>query len=171
MSRLVDAEELAELLFDGYEEQWLMHQVVVEVDIAPVELFADVDRLVQVVDNLVTNAIRYSPEGGEIKLFATNKVERLPPFVEQQTAKQLYVFVMDEGIGIPSGAQQRIFDSFYQVEQARSQTNGKGVGLGLAICRELVQKHGGEIHVYSTPLKGSTFYFTLPYRVDEEEDA
>lgn len=74
----------------------------------------------------------------------------------------MYFFVIDEGKGIPSGAQAKIFESFYQVEQARSQDKGNGVGLGLAICRELIQKHEGEIHVYSSPPNGSSFYFLLP---------
>ncbi|GAF19813.1 LOW QUALITY PROTEIN: two-component sensor histidine kinase [Bacillus sp. JCM 19046] len=166
----VDGEELAELLFDGYSDQWQEFVVRITIDIDPVELHADVDRLVQVVDNLVMNAVRYSPEGGEIHLVATNRKSALPDYVQSETGKKLYFFVIDEGQGIPSGAQQKIFDSFYQVEQSRSQVHGKGVGLGLAICRELVQKHGGEIFVFSSPPNGSSFYFSIPCLEGEWEN-
>lgn len=166
----VDGEELAELLFDGYQEQWQEFVVNVDIAINPVELHADVDRLIQVVDNLVINAVRYSPKDGEIHLVATNQKDKLPDYLASESGNRLYFFVIDEGQGIPSGAQQKIFDSFYQVEQSRSQVHGKGVGLGLAICRELVQKHGGDIHVYSSPPNGSTFYFSLPCLEVEKED-
>ncbi|WP_078391201.1 sensor histidine kinase [Shouchella patagoniensis] len=161
-TKRVDAEELAELLFDGYKEQWQEFNMTVSIQIDPVELNADVDRLIQVVDNLVMNAVRYSPSGGEIKLMATNRSDLIPAYVEERKKGYVYFFVIDEGKGIPSGAQNKIFESFYQVEQARSQDNGNGVGLGLAICRELILKHEGEIHVYSNPPNGSSFYFLLP---------
>lgn len=83
-TKRVDAEELAELLFDGYKEQWQEFQITLSIDIEPVELDADVDRLIQVVDNLVMNAVRYSPTGGEIKLVATNRIDLLPAYTEKK---------------------------------------------------------------------------------------
>lgn len=158
----VDAEELVELLFDGYDLEKEQLRLSTSMEIEPAEVDADAGRLVQVMDNLVTNAICYSPEGGAISLYATNKQSCLPPFVARTNEQRLYIFVKDEGQGIPSGVQRQLFDPFFQVEQARSQTNDKGVGLGLSICRELIHQHGGTIDVYSSPPHGSTFFFSIP---------
>ncbi|SDC11764.1 sensor histidine kinase [Shouchella lonarensis] len=166
--KLVDGEELAEVLFDGYKEQWAEFRFEISFFITPCELYADVDRLVQVIDNLVTNAVRYSSRGGVIKLCATNQREALPTYLSEKK-EGLYFFVEDEGKGIPLDAQKHLFDSFYQVETARQQTPGTGIGLGLAICKELVEQHGGEIGVKSTVAGGSTFYFMLPCTILRED--
>jgi len=114
---------------------------------------ADIDKIRQVLINLVSNAMKFTPAGGHIEI----SVEDLP------AKKQLRVCVTDTGIGIDPMDQLKIFSKFEQVQSAKQQVKGaKGTGLGLAICRELIQLHGGEIGVTSRWGHGSTFAFTLP---------
>lgn len=112
-------------------------------------VWLDEDKMTQVLDNIISNAIKYSPEGGRIQC----KVERID--------HQLLISVKDEGIGIPYGMRDKIFDRFYRVDQARTRDLG-GSGLGLAITKELVEAHYGTIWVESREGKGTTFLFTLP---------
>jgi signal transduction histidine kinase len=117
---------------------------------------ADADRLAQVLDNLLDNAIRYSPPRGEVKLILKREGDRV--------ACQ----VVDQGAGIPANHLPFIFERFYRVESARERpTSGEGVsqvgsGLGLAIVRSLVTAHGGDVSVTSREGKGTTFSFWLP---------
>jgi signal transduction histidine kinase len=123
----------------------------IEVD-APPELplvLADPRRARQVLRNLVENAVKYSPDGGEIVISA------------EQKQGMLQISVGDVGIGIDADQVERIFDRFYQVDSASTRQVG-GSGLGLAISRAIVEAHGGTIWVDSRPGEGSTFYFTLP---------
>jgi signal transduction histidine kinase len=114
---------------------------------------ADPDKIRQVLINLVSNAMKFTPEKGLIEI----SVEDLA------AKKSLRVCVTDTGIGISPKDQLKIFNKFEQVLSARPAARGpKGTGLGLAICRELIQLHGGEIGVTSRLGQGSTFYFTLP---------
>ncbi|MEJ2709355.1 MAG: ATP-binding protein [Anaerolineales bacterium] len=115
-------------------------------DLPPV--LADLMRLEQVLVNLLHNAIKFTPSGGEIWLC----VER-----ENQFAR---FWVKDTGVGIPRDDLARIFERFYKADRARS---GGGTGLGLAIARHLVEAHGGKIWVDSAEGQGSTFYFTIPF--------
>lgn len=108
----------------------------------------DQGRLEQILVNLIDNAIKYTPEGGVIRLFA------------EQGDGLLKVSVQDSGIGIPARDLPRIFERFYRVDEGRSRAQG-GTGLGLAIVKHIVQLHGGELTVTSIPGKGSTFSFTL----------
>ncbi len=110
---------------------------------------ADKDRARQIVVNLVENAIKYSPGGGRIELG-----------VEAKDGEVLFR-VVDEGMGIPSGEQARIFEKFYRLDPEMTQGIG-GTGLGLYICRELVERMGGRIWLESDEGKGSTFFFELP---------
>ncbi len=110
-------------------------------------IYADSSRLGQALSNLLHNAIKFTPEGGEVILSATQKVDIIE------------FSIQDNGIGIPSDDLHRIFERFYKADQAR--TEG-GTGLGLAIARHLVEGHGGRIWVESTEGRGSTFYFTIP---------
>jgi K+-sensing histidine kinase KdpD len=111
---------------------------------------ADQKRIYQVVQNLLTNAVKYSPTGGCITL--TGHVER----------RELVISVADEGLGMPAAELDRIFDRFHRVQSAVSRGIG-GTGLGLAICKGLVEAHGGRIWAESEGEgKGSTFRFTLP---------
>ncbi|MBO1004144.1 cell wall metabolism sensor histidine kinase WalK [Pseudogracilibacillus auburnensis] len=112
-------------------------------------VWIDKDRLTQVLDNIISNAVKYSPDGGTITL----KIER--------HIRQIVVSVRDEGIGIEYDKLDKIFDRFYRVDKARTRQLG-GTGLGLAITRELVEAHYGRIWANSKEGKGTTIYFTLP---------
>lgn len=110
---------------------------------------ADRERVGQVLNNFISNAIKYSPNGGDIIIRC------------EQTGNKLQVSVKDSGIGISEEMQQKIFDRFFRVKTEQAK-NIAGLGLGLFITAYLIQKHGGEIWVKSKPGKGSTFYFSLP---------
>lgn len=113
------------------------------------KILADEGRFVQVLLNLVDNAIKYTPENGSVNI----GVSRQNGFVR--------IAVKDTGLGIPEKDVGRIFERFYRVDKARSRELG-GTGLGLSITKHLVQAHGGEIWLESAPGKGSTFSFTIP---------
>lgn len=146
---------LAEIVWpaiDRLRPQAERNQLTLQLDL-PANLpfvLVDGERIQQVVTNLVHNAIKFTPAGGQITVRAS------------QQAEQVLVEVIDKGVGIPAGDLSRIFERFYKADRARSQG---GTGLGLAIARHLVQAHGGKIWVKSKEGKGSTFYFTLPVSV------
>ncbi len=107
----------------------------------------DVNKIAWVLNNLVSNAMRYTPEGGRIHIAA------------QRRGKHVQVSVKDNGTGIPLEYQSKIFDKFVRVKDSKDEG---GTGLGLAICKEIVRAHGGTIWVESIPGKGSKFFFTIP---------
>jgi two-component system OmpR family sensor kinase/two-component system sensor histidine kinase BaeS len=111
---------------------------------------ADPDRLSQVLNNLVANALRYTPRGGSIRLKAA------------PSAGGVTLTVEDTGSGIPPEDLPFVFDRFWKAEKSRSRHEGTGSGLGLAIARQLVQAHGGTIRVESQPGQGTRFTITLP---------
>lgn len=117
----------------------------------------DTDKFTQVLDNIMNNAIKYSPDGGVVTC-------RL-----LETHNQVIISISDQGLGIPRADLGHVFDRFFQVDKARSRAQG-GTGLGLAISKEVVQMLGGRIWVDSVEGKGSTFYISLPYEPYEEED-
>lgn len=121
------------------------------------DVFVDIDqdRMTQVFDNLLNNAVKYSPDGGTI----TVKM--------QDTHHSVIVSVTDQGIGIGKADTEHLFERFYRVDKARSREQG-GSGLGLAISKEVVELHGGQIWVDSIPGKGSTFSVELPFTIFEE---
>jgi two-component system phosphate regulon sensor histidine kinase PhoR len=123
--------------------------LTVELDPDLPRVLVDPVRLQQVITNLVHNAIKFTPPGGEVSVQA-----KLDPGEEVVVMR-----VRDTGVGIPSVDLPRIFERFYKADRARS---GGGTGLGLAIARHLVQAHGGRIWAKSKEGKGSTFFFTLP---------
>ncbi len=125
------------------------HRLVNRLASTPLVALADAKRIEQVQRNLLENAIKYSPAGGEITIGG------------RQVEDEVLIEISDQGIGIPPQELERIFESFYRVENESTQRVG-GVGLGLAICREIIAAHGGRIWAESTPGVGSTFYFTLP---------
>ncbi|PSL45915.1 PAS/PAC sensor signal transduction histidine kinase [Salsuginibacillus halophilus] len=110
----------------------------------------DSDKLAQVFDNIVSNALKYSPEGGTITLQADARDDRV------------VVGISDEGPGIPEENQEKVFERFYRVDKARARNLG-GTGLGLAIAKEMVEGHGGWIDIESEYSRGTTLYVTLPY--------
>ncbi|MBF7123484.1 cell wall metabolism sensor histidine kinase WalK [Pediococcus pentosaceus] len=117
----------------------------------------DTDKIQQVLDNIMNNAIKYSPDGGIITC-------RL-----LETHNHVIMSITDQGLGIPKDSISHIFDRFYRVDKARSRAQG-GTGLGLAISKEVIQLHGGRIWVESHEGEGSTFYISLPYEPFEEGD-
>jgi signal transduction histidine kinase len=112
-------------------------------------LSCDPDKLRQIFTNLLGNALKFSPDGGEIELGAENR------------ADEILFSCRDTGIGIPAAERERIFEKFYQVDSSATRRFG-GAGLGLSIVREIVLLHGGQIWVESTPGQGSTFFISLP---------
>lgn len=117
----------------------------------------DTDKMMQVVDNIVNNAIKYSPDGGVITV-------RL-----LQSQNRIILSISDQGLGIPRKDLDKIFERFYRVDKARSRAQG-GTGLGLAIAKEIVEAHHGKIWADSSEGKGSTFYISLPYEPMSEGD-
>jgi signal transduction histidine kinase len=116
---------------------------------APIALNADAELINRMILNLLDNAVKYTPEGGEISLALAR---------QNGNAE---IVVRDTGIGIPETDQQRVFDRFYRVDKARSRALG-GAGLGLSIVRCIVEAHGGQISIESAPRHGSTFTVSLP---------
>jgi signal transduction histidine kinase len=120
-------------------------------------VWADPMRLWQVLQNLVSNGIRYSPEGGQIRVEA-----RLEEGATDAEGRQMVrIAVSDQGIGIPEADRARIFEKFYRVD-SELKARVRGSGLGLSICQAIVESHGGNIWVESEVGRGSTFIFTVP---------
>jgi signal transduction histidine kinase/PleD family two-component response regulator len=131
-------------------------------DLPPI--LADHDRLSQVMSNLISNAIKYTPEGGEIRIDATRIAKSQSPIPTMLSLPQqhfILVKVSDTGEGIPKDEWERVFDKFHQVEKSLTR-KGSGTGLGLPICKKLVEAHQGKIWVESELNKGSQFFFILP---------
>ena len=123
----------------------------------PVGVEIDEDKITQVLDNIISNALKYSPEGGQV----TFKLQVIGQFVE--------ISIRDEGMGIPKENVAKIFERFYRVDKARSRKMG-GTGLGLAIAKEMIEAHKGHIWASSEEGKGTTIFFTLPYETLQEDD-
>jgi two-component system sensor histidine kinase VicK len=135
------------------------HRMKIDIprNLPPVEI--DEVRIGEVITNLVTNAAAYSEEGTEIVLEA------------RKWGDEIVVSVADDGIGIPPSELERVFDRFHRLEAGTARRRG-GIGLGLAIAREIVSQHGGRIWAESRAKGGSKFSFTLPVMevTDEEDD-
>jgi len=125
------------------------HEFVVDLPKELPPVYADELRLERILYNLLENAVKYSPQGGEIRVSVT------------PTDKHLVIGVSDQGIGISSSDQDKLFGPFQRLEESRPEGAG-GLGLGLLVCRRLVEAHGGQIWVESEPGQGSTFFFTVP---------
>jgi signal transduction histidine kinase len=113
--------------------------------------YVDPRRIEQVLSNLISNAIKYSPEGGPIEVTIAEDIER----------QEALLSVRDHGIGIPAEQQAQIFQRFVQADNARAY-GIEGTGLGLYLCRALVERHGGRIWFESVEGQGSTFFIALP---------
>jgi signal transduction histidine kinase len=118
---------------------------------------ADRLRMEQVLTNLIDNAIKFTPAGGSITVLG------------KDLGAELQISVADTGIGIPAAELERIFDRFYQVDSGASRSY-RGTGLGLTICKHIVEHHRGRIWAESEPNKGSTFHFVLPKRLLAKDD-
>jgi signal transduction histidine kinase len=132
------------------------------------EIQADGLRIRQILLNLLANASKFTPEEGEITLRVVMTEAPLPVPAGRAgdkpklvTRKAVWVAVTDTGIGISPEDQARLFEPFSQVDSSASRRN-QGTGLGLALCKQFVEMHGGTIGVESLPGKGSTFWFLLP---------
>ena len=139
------------------QEDTKKYELIREYPITPIWVEIDTDKMTQVIDNILNNAIKYSPDGGRIKVGM------------RTTDAQLIISISDEGLGIPKKDLPRIFDRFYRVDKARSRAQG-GTGLGLAIAKEIVKQHKGFIWAKSEYGKGSTFTIVLPYDKDAIKD-
>ena len=112
-------------------------------------MLVDPVRLGRVLDNLLDNAVKYTPPGGRVEVVGGSE------------GSEIVISISDTGIGIPEDKLPRIFERFYRVDKARSRELG-GTGLGLSIVKHLVAAHNGTVRVESAPQRGSTFFFTLP---------
>ena len=123
-------------------------------------IFMDRDRLEQILINIISNSIKYTPENGQIDVFT------------RAIYGNIYIKIKDNGIGIPKKDLERIFERFYRVDKARSREQG-GTGLGLAISKEMINAFGGDIYIESEPNVGTEVCIVIPVdgkRVDNEID-
>lgn len=126
------------------------YEIIRDYPINSIWVEIDTDKMTQVIDNIINNAIKYSPDGGKITVSM------------KTTDTQMILSISDEGLGIPKKDLPKIFDRLYRVDKARSRAQG-GSGLGLAIAKEIIKQHNGFIWAKSEYGKGSTFTIVLPY--------
>ena len=139
------------------QDETKKYEIIRDYPITPIWVEIDTDKLTQVIDNIMNNAIKYSPDGGTITVSI------------KTTDEQLILSIADEGLGIPKQDLPKIFDRFYRVDKARSRAQG-GTGLGLAIAKEIIKQHQGFIWAKSEYGVGSTFTIVLPYENDGVRD-
>ncbi len=153
----VDVGALLRRTVDKIKPQAPAHAFTVELPAALPPVKADPIRVERIIYNLLENAVKYSPPGGEIKAFA------------RKDGDFLVVGVADRGIGISRSQQAKLFAPFQRLEEAKS-VRDRGVGLGLMVCRRLAEAHGGTIRMESEPGQGSTFFFSLPLTKDGQRN-
>ncbi len=146
-------ENLIEKSVDAINEFANNHAVSIEADETNAEVYADPDRLMQVIINLLSNAVKFSPRGGTVKVVVIENAE----FIETQ--------IIDQGRGVPAEFREAIFEKYQQVKSEDSSKKG-GTGLGLPICKLIIEQSGGSIGVRSEDGKGSTFWFRLPQKIE-----
>jgi len=145
----VDLRAIVQRVMDRYQPQTQRHTLLADFPDAYPLIDGDPRRLEQVLDNLISNAVKYSPQGGTVQITGS------------MTPAEALIAVKDNGVGIPWGEQERIFERFYRVEGPETRAVA-GTGLGLYLSRAIVQAHGGRIWVESTPGQGATFFVALP---------
>ncbi len=143
-----------------FTAQALEKQVTLHTDCEPrmPPVLADADRIAQALNNLLSNALRYTPEGGTVRIVAARAHQ---PGCASPNTDMICIRVIDTGPGIPPEDLPHVFDRFWRADRGRARAQG-GTGLGLAIARQLVLAHGGSMGVESEPGKGACFWFTLP---------
>jgi two-component system phosphate regulon sensor histidine kinase PhoR len=147
--QMVNLATLVDKVFNDLHSKAEGRNVQLVSEVSDLVAQADVNRLDQILANLVDNAIKYGRSGGTV-IVGGRKI----------TDGQIELFVRDDGPGIPAESLERVFERFYRVDKARSRDQG-GTGLGLAIVKHLVQCHGGKVWARSEPGQGATFFFTL----------
>ncbi|MGD9393509.1 MAG: MASE3 domain-containing protein [Dehalococcoidia bacterium] len=147
-SEAVEVKKVIQEAVDKVKRQYSTHEFVINLPRRLPRVQADPLRLERILYNLLENAVKYSPAGGEVRVSAKREWE------------QLVIGVSDEGIGISAADQAKLFGPFQRLAERPSGV--RGVGLGLMVCRRLVEAHGGQIWVESEPGHGSTFFFTMP---------
>ncbi|WP_144552043.1 cell wall metabolism sensor histidine kinase WalK [Bacillus sp. X1(2014)] len=146
--RIIDRFELSKEQNVSFKRKLPKQAIFVEID---------EDKMTQVLYNIISNALKYSPEGGQVT------------FSIKEMDDKIIVSISDQGVGIPKENIKNIFDRFYRVDKARTRKLG-GTGLGLAIAKEMVNAHGGAIWATSEEGKGTKISFSLPYERSEEDD-
>lgn len=157
---LVNFNELVDYILDRFDmmvtNQEKKYRIIREFTERDLWVEIDTDKIMQVIDNIMNNAIKYSPDGGKIEVHL------------METHNNVVLGISDEGLGIPKKDLEKVFERFYRVDKARARKQG-GTGLGLAISKEVMKAHQGQIWVESVEGKGSTFYISLPYEPYEED--
>ncbi|MEG0372582.1 MAG: cell wall metabolism sensor histidine kinase WalK [Enterococcus sp.] len=157
---LVNFNELVDYILDRFDmmvtSQEKKYRIIREFTERDLWVEIDTDKIMQVIDNIMNNAIKYSPDGGKIEVHL------------METHNNVVLGISDEGLGIPKKDLEKVFERFYRVDKARARKQG-GTGLGLAISKEVIKAHQGQIWVESVEGKGSTFYISLPYEPYEED--
>ncbi|MHB8064000.1 MAG: sensor histidine kinase, partial [Ruminiclostridium sp.] len=148
---LFDVSELAKRLIQNFESDFLNKRLEITFTGNKEEIFADRDKISQVIINLLSNALKYTPEGGKVKVNVKG-TEEITQFV-----------VKDNGPGIPKEDLPYIFERFYRADKSRNRLTG-GSGIGLTISKAIVEAHGGKIDVNSSSEYGSEFIVSLPKR-------
>lgn len=153
----VDLEALARKVAAAYRTQTDVHRIEVDFPNRLPLIWGDDERLRQVLTNLMANAIKYSPDGGAIRVGGWSEQDVDPP--------RVVLFVADEGIGIPQDELSQIFNRFYRVDSSLRRSTA-GAGLGLFLAKAVVEAHGGQIWARSEAGKGTTFFVALPVEQD-----
>jgi sigma-B regulation protein RsbU (phosphoserine phosphatase) len=146
----VDLSALANEAVEHQRPTATHHAFAVEIDPALPEIWADRDRITQVLTNLISNAVKYSPDGGTITVGT------------ERSGDAAHCWVRDEGMGIPPGSLELVFERYSRIEMTKTRTI-QGTGLGLPIVREICEMHGGRAWAESTAGTGSTFHIMLPF--------